>query len=70
MDHLLPDLQEATITELQDGLSKGLFTSLDLVKVYQQAAVSCKAKLIARALFTSGVHSSNRGSQSSPESCD
>ena len=28
-----PDLYEASITELQDGLQKGLFTSVDLVKV-------------------------------------
>lgn len=28
-----PDLQEATIRQLQDGLSAGLFTSTDLVKV-------------------------------------
>ena len=30
----LPDLYEASIMELQDGLDKGLFTSVDLVKVY------------------------------------
>lgn len=30
----LPDLYDATITELQDGLQKGLFTSVDLVKVF------------------------------------
>ncbi|TBU30400.1 amidase signature enzyme [Dichomitus squalens] len=29
-----PDLYEASITELQDGLQKGLFTSVDLVKAY------------------------------------
>ncbi|KAI0291777.1 amidase signature enzyme [Multifurca ochricompacta] len=29
-----PDLYEASITELQDGLEKGLFTSVDLVKAY------------------------------------
>lgn len=29
----LPDLYEASIAELQDGLQKGLFTSVDLVKV-------------------------------------
>lgn len=29
----LPDLYEASITELQDGLDKGAFTSVDLVKV-------------------------------------
>lgn len=29
----LPDLYEATITELQDGLEKGLFTTVDLVTV-------------------------------------
>ena len=29
----LPDLYEATIAELQDGLSKGLFTSVDLITV-------------------------------------
>ena len=28
-----PDLYEASIAELQDGLQKGLFTSVDLVKV-------------------------------------
>ena len=28
-----PDLYEASIAELQDGMSKGLFTSADLVKV-------------------------------------
>lgn len=28
-----PDLYEASIAELQDGLKKGLFTSVDLVKV-------------------------------------
>ena len=28
-----PDLYEASIAELQDGMSKGLFTSVDLVKV-------------------------------------
>ncbi|THH21411.1 hypothetical protein EW146_g124 [Bondarzewia mesenterica] len=30
----LPDLYEASIAELQDGLEKGLFTSVDLVKAY------------------------------------
>ena len=30
---LLPDLYEASIDELQDGLDKGLFTSVDLVVV-------------------------------------
>ena len=29
----LPDLYEASIAELQDGLSAGLFSSVDLVKV-------------------------------------
>ena len=29
----LPNLDEATLTELQDGLSAGFFTSVDLVKV-------------------------------------
>ncbi len=29
----LPDLYEATIAELQDGLAGGDFTSVDLVKV-------------------------------------
>ena len=29
----LPDLYEASILELQDGLNKGLFISVDLVKV-------------------------------------
>lgn len=29
----LPDLYEASISELQEGLEKGLFTSVDLVKV-------------------------------------
>ncbi|KAI0819884.1 amidase signature enzyme [Trametes gibbosa] len=29
-----PDLYEASIAELQDGLQKGLFTSVDLVKAY------------------------------------
>ena len=29
----LPDLYEASIAELQDGLQKGLFTSVDLVMV-------------------------------------
>jgi hypothetical protein len=28
-----PDLYEASITELQDGLQGGLFTSVDLVNV-------------------------------------
>ena len=28
-----PDLYEASLVELQDGLQKGLFTSVDLVKV-------------------------------------
>lgn len=28
-----PDLYEASIAELQDGLSAGLFSSVDLVKV-------------------------------------
>jgi len=30
----LPDLYEATIAELQDGLAGGDFTSVDLVKAY------------------------------------
>ncbi|OCH91174.1 amidase signature enzyme [Obba rivulosa] len=30
----LPDLYEASIAELQDGLTEGLFTSVDLVKAY------------------------------------
>ncbi|KAF8531873.1 amidase signature enzyme [Gautieria morchelliformis] len=30
----LPDLYEASISELQDGLEKGRFTSVDLVKAY------------------------------------
>ncbi|EMD36838.1 hypothetical protein CERSUDRAFT_114758 [Gelatoporia subvermispora B] len=30
----LPDLYEASVAELQEGLSKGLFTSADLVKAY------------------------------------
>ena len=29
----LPDLYEASVTELQEGLQSGLFTSVDLVKV-------------------------------------
>lgn len=29
-----PDLYEASIAELQDGLQRGLFTSVDLVKVW------------------------------------
>jgi amidase len=29
----LPDLYEASITELQDGLVQGLFSSVQLVKV-------------------------------------
>ena len=29
----LPDLYEASVSELQDGLEKGAFTSVDLVKV-------------------------------------
>ena len=29
-----PDLYEASITELQEGLEKGHFTSVDLVKVH------------------------------------
>ncbi|KAI0062508.1 hypothetical protein BV25DRAFT_640449 [Artomyces pyxidatus] len=29
----LPDLYEASTAELQEGLEKGLFTSVDLVKV-------------------------------------
>ena len=29
----LPNLDEATFAELQDGLSAGLFTSVDLVQV-------------------------------------
>lgn len=33
MDARFPDLQTATVTQLQDGLTKGHFTSLDLVKV-------------------------------------
>ena len=28
-----PDLYEASISELQDGMERGLFTSVDLVKV-------------------------------------
>lgn len=38
----LPDLYEASIAELQDGLQKGHFTSVDLVKVstpYRQRPV-------------------------------
>lgn len=31
---IFPDLYEASISELQDGLQKGLFTSVDLVKAY------------------------------------
>ena len=30
---IFPDLYEASISELQDGLEKGQFTSVDLVKV-------------------------------------
>lgn len=33
MKATLPDLYEASIAELQAGLEKGLFTSVDLVKV-------------------------------------
>lgn len=33
MEDQLPDLQEATIHELQAGLTANHFTSLDLVKV-------------------------------------
>ena len=32
--HVLPDLYEASIAELQHGLEKGSFTSVDLVKVH------------------------------------
>lgn len=33
-----PDLYEASIAELQDGLEKGHFTSVDLVKVTRPAS--------------------------------
>ncbi|KAH9934096.1 amidase signature enzyme [Amylocystis lapponica] len=34
MDNTFPDLYEASIAELQDGLGKGHFTSVDLVNAY------------------------------------
>ena len=34
-----PDLYEASIAELQDGLEKGHFTSVDLVKVSHSLSV-------------------------------
>ena len=37
-----PDLYEASIAELQDGLENGHFTSVDLVKVNRSFAVSSK----------------------------
>jgi amidase len=32
-EHLLPDLYEASISELQEGLDAGHYTSVDLVQV-------------------------------------
>jgi len=32
-DSKFPDLYEASLVELQDGLESGLFTSVDLIKV-------------------------------------
>lgn len=34
-----PDLYEASIADLQDGLQKGLFTSVDLVKVWSDTCI-------------------------------
>lgn len=34
-----PDLYEASVAELQDGLQKGLFTSVDLVKVWSDTRI-------------------------------
>ena len=33
----LPDLYEASISELQSGLQAGAFTSVDLIKVYMSS---------------------------------
>ena len=33
-DSKFPDLYEASLVELQDGLESGLFTSVDLIKVW------------------------------------
>lgn len=41
----LPDLYEASVTELQEGLQKRLFTSVDLVKVKRLFIASKSRKL-------------------------
>lgn len=42
-----PDLYEASIAELQTGLEKGLFTSVDLVKVsYSTRTLKVTKKMI------------------------
>ena len=53
----LPDLYEASIAELQEGLEKGQFTSVDLVKVGQHI-LSCSVQYAETLL--SGIFRAHR----------
>ena len=59
-----PDLYEASIAELQQGLEKGLFTSVDLVKV-RSVTLSHQVHALTdlHLMFRSGVLCENRGSK-------
>jgi hypothetical protein len=43
--NVLPDLYEASIAEIQEGLEKGMFTSVDLVKVRQASDTIITARV-------------------------
>lgn len=43
----LPDLYEASIAELQDGLEHGHFTSVDIVKVHPCPTISIERSHLA-----------------------
>jgi len=58
---VLPDLYEASIAELQDGLEKGLFTSVDLVKVRELYSKRYKPHILN---ILSGLFCSYRRSES------
>ena len=60
-----PDLYEASITELQHGLGKGLFTSVDLVKASQSLSLSCgRSGMLTWLSPVPGLFRKDRGSES------
>lgn len=62
----LPDLYEASISELQDGLSKGYFTSVDLVQASIPRPPGTHRATASNIVYLDiGVFCSHRGGQSS-----